>query len=149
MTWAAYSSAGSAQSSLTLSSSRRSGFPPPGSHGAPNPIADVEAAGGVKEWKAGSGAAAAAPGGSGAAKEGSGEGAGGAAGAYQSVASTTSGGGAGGAAAAGASATDAEYAEDEKPTNADRRPWLFHVIMALGGLYMGMALTNWGEPQAT
>jgi threonine/homoserine/homoserine lactone efflux protein len=28
----------------------------------------------------------------------------------------------------------------------DRRPWLFHIIMALGGLYLAMVVTNWGDP---
>ena len=54
----------------------------------------------------------------------------------------------GGASAGGTGAGGDDYAEDEKPTNADRRPWLFHLIMALGGLYLGMAITNWGSADA-
>lgn len=95
---------------------------------------DLENGGGVKDWKAGSG--------SGAPKSGGDDGS---AAAYQSVAAGASGGA---SASSTASTVSAEYAEDDKPTKADRRPWLFHLVMALGGLYMGMALTNWGSADA-
>lgn len=32
--------------------------------------------------------------------------------------------------------------DDRKP---DRKAWLFHLMMALGGLYLAMVLTNWGD----
>jgi hypothetical protein len=116
------------------------GFPPPGAEGASNPIGDVEAAGGaapgVKDWRPPSTGA-----GTGSSKAGAAE-------AYQ----LTSGGAAASSAGApkdsGNAALDAAYAEDEKPTAADARPWLFHIIMALGGLYLGMAITNWGTAEA-
>lgn len=119
-----------------------SGFPPPGAQGASNPIGDVEASGGapagVKDWRPPSTGAA----GTGSAKAGTAE-------AYQ----LTSGGASAAAAGApkdssGSAALDAAYAEDEKPPAADARPWLFHIIMALGGLYLGMAITNWGSAEA-
>lgn len=49
---------------------------------------------------------------------------------------------------AGAEAEEEEV-DDEDPTAVpnDQRFWFFHLIMALGGLYMGMLLTNWGNTQ--
>ena len=138
VTWAAYSSAGNAQKSLVVGSTR-GGFPPPGALGASNPVADVEA-GHVKEWKGGAPSSPSAVSSSGAPK-----GDDGAAVAYQSVNTAA---GAGASTSTTTAALDAEYAQDDKPTKADKRPWLFHVIMALGGLYLGMALTNWGTASA-
>ena len=41
--------------------------------------------------------------------------------------------------------------EDEVPpgtSGSDHVPWLFHTIMALAGLYLAMATTNWGTADA-
>lgn len=35
-----------------------------------------------------------------------------------------------------------QRASDRKP---DRRAWMFHIVFSLGGLYMAMMLTNWGD----
>lgn len=136
VTWAAYANAGKADQALGVQSRHSvggTGFPS-GTQAAANPMSgpsgDVEAGkpGGVQEWRQNSSGNVAAAS-TGAAK-------GGEAASYQ----ITSGGATGGAGDA--------YAEDDKPTNADRRPWLFHLIMALGGLYLGMAITNWGSADA-
>lgn len=34
--------------------------------------------------------------------------------------------------------------DDDDGSAANARPWLFHLVMALGGLYLAMLLTNWG-----
>jgi hypothetical protein len=34
--------------------------------------------------------------------------------------------------------------KDVTATAADRRPWLFHLVMALGGVYLAMVTSNWG-----
>lgn len=57
---------------------------------------------------------------------------------------TAGGGGAGAAAPGGASAYAGGDAPPPAAVGADRRPWLFHAIMALGGLYLAMVTTNWG-----
>lgn len=56
-----------------------------------------------------------------------------------SASSTGSGSALAGAPAAAAAAPDA----------VEPHPWLFHLIMMLGGLYLAMLLTNWGEPTAS
>jgi len=40
---------------------------------------------------------------------------------------------------------DDDDSENEKPD--DQIHWPFHLVMALGGLYFGMLLTNWGSLQ--
>ena len=57
----------------------------------------------------------------------------------------------GGQAAAYASAptADASSASASSSVGADARPWLFHAIMALGGVYLAMVTTNWSTPSAT
>ena len=42
-------------------------------------------------------------------------------------------------------ATDDVEEEDSDGSAANTRPWLFHLVMALGGLYLSMLLTNWGD----
>jgi len=73
-----------------------------------------------------------------------------------------------GAPKTGAIGTAAAYADDDKssggsagsgsaltgdgatttPDAVEPHPWLFHLIMTLGGLYLAMLLTNWGDPSA-
>ena len=54
------------------------------------------------------------------------------------------------ATAAARAASHGDEAEEEAPDGsaADTRPWLFHTVMALGGLYLAMLLTNWGDAGA-
>lgn len=53
-------------------------------------------------------------------------------------------------AAARKAVDDDDEEEEEAPDGsaANTRPWLFHLVMALGGLYLAMLLTNWGEASA-
>ena len=46
----------------------------------------------------------------------------------------------------GSTDSDGEGGHEEPPGNSgsDRVPWMFHLIMALAGLYLAMATTNWG-----
>lgn len=59
-------------------------------------------------------------------------------GAAPTTAATTEEGGSGGAAASGGGMSAAEVVESQFI-------WIFHLLMALAGCYMAMAITNWGN----
>ena len=46
----------------------------------------------------------------------------------------------------GRSRAGSDDEEDLPPTPADRKPWAFHLLFALGGLYIAMLATNYGDP---
>lgn len=126
VTWAAYSSAGKAGTALTVDSGATAQANPMAAGGAPAADAEAgESTAAVTEWR-GSGRSAGQP-----------------KGAEEGAAASYQGGG------AGAAPASADGDDDSRATTADRRPWVFHLIMALGGLYLAMAITNWGSSNAT
>jgi len=133
VTWVAFSSAGSAYSAVTTHHHEAGAAVGAGAVTS-NPV-------GPKEW-AGAGAPAVggdAPGGAspGAPK--------GSAAAYQ-LADAESASGAGSGASSAASGGDAAPAAGGVEA---RGPWLFHLVLALGAMYLAMMATNWGDPSAT
>jgi len=129
VTWAAYSSAGSFTKAVRMDGTQTSVDNPAAGAGSPS----------VTDWPPASGRDKAPVAGS--------------AGAYQSSA----------AAAAAAADDDDEETGARRPAvpqgdkgttsassdqGVEEKPWVFHIIMCLAGMYLAMLVTNWGSPSS-
>jgi serine incorporator 1/3 len=138
VTWMAFSSAGSMYSAVRMDAQGQGGGDSTSSSTrVENPVTPTA----VSDWPGGGKGKDSKPAGTAAA--------------YQAGATSASSAAAAGRKAededdddeeAGAGARGGRHPADDSQRAAAEKPWIFHLIMCLAGMYLAMLVTNWGNP---